>query len=171
MTFKLNNVKRENIPIAQDDDMRYVGYAPVYDNPIRDEFFTKGTVDIISKLVTIHTKGMDHKNRNIIVPDSTIENIMNTIYDDYRPNVSDIYTRYYIHYDYDNNYQMTDLINRVTEAIVSDISVNLGMENFLNKTSVWNTLYGDFNPEQLRQYSTIKTRERRPDPCQFNMNY
>jgi len=161
----------DNTPVRQDIYMKHIGFHN-YSNIVRQQFFTKKTVRIISTLVTKHTKGLDPKNRSIIVPDDDIIDLMNTIYENYSPLTSDMNSKYIIDYEFDSNqYQMSDLISKVVDKLVSEIKTEYGMINFYMTTSIWNTLYGDFNSERLRAHSKIKLNERRPVITEYRMNY
>ena len=147
---------------------RYGAYAS-QDNV--KEFFSKETVDFISRRITELTMGVDPENRPIIVSNQNIIGIMNHVKKYFRPNTGDIHTRYLISaYDKGKDY-ITSMIEQVIEIITSDVRNSLEMEENNRKLTIWTTVYGDFNEHGLRQYSQIKTRERRPTPFQFHMKY
>ena len=164
-------MEEDDTPVRQDIHMKHIGFVN-YSNPVRRQFFTKKTVRIISSLVTQRTKGLDPRNRSIIVPDDDIIDLMNTTYENYSPIVSDMNSKYIMDSEFDSNqYQMSDLISKVVDTLVSELNTEFGLNNFYRTTSVWNTLYGDFNPERLRQHSKIKLNERRPVITECRMNY
>ena len=114
--------------------------------------------------------GVDPFNRPILVPANTICNIMSNIYISFRPETGDIYSRYII----PKNSQQSDvqnMIDQVIEVIVSQVKDDLEMRENNAKLTAWTTVLGDFNLHGLTQTPPIKTRQRRPDPCMFNMNY
>lgn len=157
--------------VRQDIYMKHVGFENC-SNIVRRQFFTKKTVRIISSLVTQRTKGLDPYNRCIIVTDDDIIDLMNTIYENYSPVVSDMNSKYIMDSEFDSNqYQMSDLISKVVDKLVNEIDTEFGLNKFYKTTSYWNTLYGDFNPEGLQQYSKIKLNERRPVITECRMNY
>jgi len=133
-------------------------------------YFSQPTIDVISRTVSQLTLGVDKKNRKIIVPDSTICSVMDSVYQSYRPPTGDIFTRLSIP-DSDNTNMVASMIDRVIEIIVSNIRIQTGMERANEKLTVWVQLMGDFNPNGLRQVPPIKTLEKRPSTMQFNMNY
>lgn len=154
--------------VADDQYIKHVGYSEY--NICMQEFYSRRTIDLISKKVTELLIGVDRKNRPIIVPDKSIASIMNNVYDNYRPETGDIYSRYII----PKNTGYTDtqrMIDMVINIITSDVRNNLEMEENNEKLSIWSTVYGDFNAQGLQQHPKIKLRERRPTPMLFNMNY
>lgn len=155
--------------IASDLTTRHVGFSDFSKG--YDEYFSVETIRLISTKVTELTRGVDPRNRPIVVPDKLITNIMNSIYESYRPRTGDIYSRYNIPSGFYTNSYVVDMVNQVIEVIVSDISNNLGAEQQNHTLSVWTTVLGDFNDKGLRQYSTLKIRNKRPSPFQFFSNY
>lgn len=154
--------------LCNNDFMRYVGYTE--NNADIKEYFSSNTVRKISKVVTRLLQGVDPKGRPIIVPDETICNVMSEIYDSYRPQTGDIFTRYVVPNGQSEDY-IQKMINQVIEIITNDVKVNLGMEEWNSKLSIWSTLYGDFNSQGLRQHPPIKILRKRPKPMAFHMNY
>jgi len=148
--------------------LRYVGWNQ--DNECIKKFYSKPTIKLISKKVSELTKGVDPLNRTIIVPEYRICEVMDGVFQGYRPRVGDIFTRYIIPNNEQTNV-LQSLIDQTIEIIVSNIKNNLGMEQENSKLSAWVQVYGDFNPHNLRQHSIIKTRERKPATMQFHMNY
>jgi hypothetical protein len=147
---------------------RYVGWREI--TPGVEEYFSENTVKLISKKVTELTRGVDVKNRKIIVPDYLIANVMDGVYQGYRPPTGDIYSRYIISTPETNN-MIQEMIDQTIEIIVSNIRNQLGMEQYNSTLSTWVQVYGDFNTAGLRQHAPITTRERKPATMQFNMNY
>jgi hypothetical protein len=135
------------------------------------DYFSQNTINIISKKVTELLAGVDHMNRKIVVPDKTIANILDSIYTNYRPPTGDIYGRYNVPSGSTTNNYITDMIDQTIQAIYADVKNNLEIEYNNSKLSVWNTVLGNFNSNQLRSHPVIKIREKRPQPMLFNMNY
>jgi hypothetical protein len=156
-------------PICDDNYIKHVGYKE--SNPCIRQYFDVSTVRTISKKVTELTLGVDPQNRPIVVPSSTICNVMSDIYESYRPSTGDIYSRYIVPSGTTSESYVQNMIDQVIEVIVSDIRNNLEMEENNRKLSVWSTVYGDFNDQGLRQHPPIKVRNRHPAYGQFNMNY
>lgn len=133
-------------------------------------FFSPKTVDIISKKVTELTLGVDPKNRPIIVPNARICEVMSSIFWNFRPPTGDIYSRYIVPNNEQNN-MVQIMIDQTIELITSYIRNELGIEQNNQKLTAWVQVMGDFNQNSLRQFPPIKTRERRPNTMLFNMNY
>lgn len=139
---------------------KYVGWEP--NNECIRKYFSKDTVRTISKKVTELTRGVDYKNRPIIVPDKNICSVMSQIYIGYRPPTASIYTRYTIPRDEPENY-VQSMIDQCIELIVSDIKNSLGIEELNSHLNIWSaTVLGDFNTLGLRSHSQIKVRDRHP---------
>jgi hypothetical protein len=148
--------------------LRHVGWGE--NNACFRKYFSKQTVDTISKKVTELTRGVDPKNRKIIVPDDKICMVMDSIYANFRPPTGDIYSRYIVPNDQQAN-MVQSMIDQTIEVITDFIRNEIGMEQANQKLSAWVTVLGDFNPHNLTQVPPIKTRERRPATLQFHMHY
>ena len=148
--------------------LRHVGWSE--NNACFRKYFSKQTVDAISKKVTELTRGVDPKNRKIIVPDARICEVMDGIYRNFRPPTGDIYSRYIIPNDQQGN-MVQSMIDQTIEVITDFIRNEIGMEQANQKLSAWVTVLGDFNEHNLTQVPPIKIRERRPATMQFHLNY
>jgi hypothetical protein len=160
------------IPInANYDDnyTKFVGYQQ--DNKCIQEYFSQQTVSMISKKVTELLMGVDPRNRPIIVPDRIIANVMDSIYTNFRPATGDIFGRYNVPSGSSTDSYVQSMIDQTIEVIVSDVRNNLEQEESNKKLTVYTTILGSFNEHGLRSHSKIKTRNRRPTPMLFNMNY
>lgn len=160
--------RTENNTLMDYNYLRNVGWSN--DNACLREFFSPETVKLISKKITELTLGVDPHNRPIVVPESTIVDVMNGIYRGFRPAVGDIYSRYIV----PNNEQpnmIQSMIDQTIEVIVSDIKNNLGMEQYNESLTAWVQLYGDFNLHGLRQHPPIKVLNKRPNTMEFHMRY
>ena len=144
-----------------DQYIKHVGYR---DTDASRAFFSKSTVDFISQKVTEHLKYF--YPAGIIVPCDIIANVMSNIYEGFRPPTGDIYTRYSIPTDNEQN-----LIYQTIKTIVSNIETTLLTEQRNSKLSIWSSLYGTFNPHGLRQHAPIKILNKRPRTGLFNMTY
>ena len=148
--------------------LRYPGWSE--GNLCIRELFSPETIQLISRKVTELTRGVDSKNRKIIVPDARICEVIDGIYQAFRPPTGDIFSRYII----PNNEQanmVQSIIDQSIEVIVSNIRGQLGMEQQNQTLSAWVTVMGDFNASGLRQFPPIKVQGKRPSTMQFNMNY
>lgn len=148
--------------------VRYVGWGE--DNACIRKLYSLNTIRMISKKVSELTKGVDPKNRTILVPDERIYETLDGIYTRFRPTIGDIYSRYIVPNNESENY-VQKIIDQTIETIVSTIKNELGMQEYNKTLSVWVQMYGDFNTHGLRQHSIIKVQEKRPSTMQFNMNY
>lgn len=148
--------------------IQHVGYSP--DNECLKSYFSPQTVEFISKKITQLLQGVDCKNRRIIVPKNTICSIMSSVYENYRPQTGDIFTRYIIPNNQPENF-ISNMIDQVIEIITTQVRNEWGMRENNAKLTIWTTVYGDFNEHGLRQHPPIKILEKRPNPMEFNMNY
>ena len=149
---------------------RFVGYQQTSEN-LSNNFFNINVVNTISEKLTQLLRGVDLENRPIVVPDTTIINIMDSVYTNYRPQTGGIFTRYVIPSGLNSDDYINDMIDQTIEIIYSEVKTTLEMEQNNAKLSVWTTVLGDFNDNGLRAYAPIKISNRHPAHCQFNMNY
>jgi hypothetical protein len=148
--------------------LRHVGWGE--NNECIRKYYSPETVKLISRKVTQLTMGVNPEGRPIVVPNYRICEVMDGVYQGYRPPTGDIYSRYIV--PNENQPSMVQsLIDQTIEIIVSNIRNNLGMEQHNQTLSAWVQVYGDFNTHGLRQHSVIKVQEKRPSTMQFNMNY
>lgn len=149
---------------------RHVGWSE--SNNCIKKFYNDETILIMSRKITELLQGVDTQGRPIIVPDQTIKNVMDTIYESYRPPTGDIYGRYNVPSGEPENY-VQSLIDQTIEIIVADVKANLGMEQANAKLSAWIQIYGSFNNHGLRSHPPIKIRERNSNHRGFVsfMNY
>jgi hypothetical protein len=148
--------------------MRYVGWQE--SNASVSKYYSPDTVKLISRKVSELTRGVDPKGRKIVVPDKNICSVLDAIYVQNTPAVGDIFTRYIIPNNEQENL-VQSMIDQTIEIIVDSIKGNMGMEQANEKLSAWVQVLGDFNTHGLRQHAPIKTLENRPSVMQFNMNY
>ena len=144
-----------NTYFKSDYHTKYIG-TKIDDNEIVKEFFSKNSLDYISKQCTLQLKGVDEQGRDIIIPDNRIIEVMNTVQQSYNfatgfdaPKMT---PRQYI----DN------MINQCIERIVYDVSNTLQIEQCNMKKTVWSTVLGDFNAQKLQSHSKINIRNKHP---------
>lgn len=147
---------------------KYVGWQD--SNESIKKYFSPDTVKLISRKVTELLQGVDPKNRPIIVPNKSICNIMSSVFDNFRPQTGDIYSRYIIPSQKQQNC-VQNMIDQVIEIIVTEVKTELGFQQCNAKLTAWVQVYGNFNKWGLQQTPKIKTQEKRPNPMEFNMNY
>jgi len=148
---------------------RYVGFRDT--NPVTQNLFSVNTLNMISKKLTQLLMGVHPENKIIIVPDHIIANVLDSLYQSYRPQVGSIYSRYIIPTGLNSDDYATDVIDQTIEIIYSDIKNQYDMEKNNKKLSVWNTVLGDFNENQLRSYPPIKVLNKHPQYMAFFENY
>jgi len=159
----INTDTEKNVYLNFFQQTQHVG-SNNYDNEYVKEFFTTNVVNFISSRCTFLLNGVDEKGRDIIVPDKRIFEVMNTVYSSYNyPTGFD--TRI------SKSQYIENMIGETITRIVYDVKNTLEYEQCTNKYTIWNTTYGDFNKEKLRQYAPIKILKKRPNSFEFNMKY
>lgn len=148
-------------------NMKHVGFTS---SDCLDAFFSPANIDMTSNKITELLMGVNKENRPIIVPDKTICSVMSAVYENFRPETSDIYGRYNIPGEGVQNY-VQRMIDETINIITADVKNNLGMEEHNKTLSIWTTILGDFNKHGLRSHPIIKIRERKPMAMMFQMNY
>jgi hypothetical protein len=147
--------------------LRYAGWSQQSGLP---NYYCPETIRLISRKVTQLTRGVDPKNRPIIVPDERIMEVMDGVATNYQRPVGDIFTRYNVPNDEQANV-IQGFIDQTIEIIVSNVKTTLLSEEYNRTLTKWVTVYGDFNKAGLRSHDIIKTREKRPTQMMFNMMY
>lgn len=155
-----------------DYGIQNVGWQQTVDDSDKYKFiFSQKNLDYLSNTISDALRGVDPQNRRIIIPHDKICNVLSTVYKyGTRTNVGDIYTRYNIEPIEVRN-DIKDINNQTINIIVSAIRDEVEMTENNKTLSVWNTLYGDFNKNQLRAHAPIKIRKRTPQRMMFNMIY
>jgi hypothetical protein len=164
-----HGTKISNEDIGDLNFMKYVGWKG--GNKCIKKYFSKETVDLISRKITELTLGVDSQNRPIKVPDKNISLIMSSVYDSFKPPTGDIYSRYIIPSGMSPESYIQQMINQTIQIITSQITTTLKTEEYNKSLTIWTTVLGDFNEKGLRSHAPIKIRRKRPNPMQFNMNY
>jgi hypothetical protein len=156
---------------CQNCDYNYLRH-PLWEenNACIQALFSQDTIRLISRKVTKLTLGVDPKGRRIIVPDDLICKVLDGVNQSYNRSVGDIYTRYFIQSDGQQN-MIQSIIDQAIEVIVNNVRGQLGIEEENQKLSAWVQVYGNFNPAGLRQHPILKIKDRRPNVMEFNMNY
>jgi len=151
------------------NNLRYAGW-PITGATNGTTFLCPQVVRLISRKVTELTRGVDHLNRSIVVPDERIYEVMDGVLQSYKPATGDIFTRYVVPNNEPEN-AIQSMIDQTIEIITTNIRSTLGIEQNNQSLSAWVQVYGDFNTNGLRAHSILKIREKRPSPFQFHMNY
>jgi hypothetical protein len=150
----------KNVYYMSDYQRKYIG-SKIDDFPVIKEFFSKNTVDFISKECTKQLKGVDEQGRDIVIPDKRILEVMNTVQ---------------LSYNFATGFgapvltpqiYFTHMVDETIERIVYDVSNTLAIEQCNMKKTIWTTVLGDFNKQKLQSHSQIKIRNKHPN---FNIN-
>jgi hypothetical protein len=155
--------------IADQNYYRYVGWK-MSENAFDRNFFSKTTVEHISKTLTDLLKCLRKDGKSIIVSDNVIANVMSNAYSTYRPQLGNGYFMLTQPQDHPRN-DMKTLCDITIQIIYDYIKNEYEMDENNKKLTIWTTVLGDFNEHGLRQYSTIKTNENNINKLRFNMNY
>lgn len=154
--------------IINNQSVRHIGYTDT--NDCIKSYFDPVTVKYISNKVTEYLSVVSE--RPVLVVDNTIIDVMNQVYESYRPKTGDIFSRYIIPQEEStSDTYVQNMIEQTINIIVSDVKNNFQTDINNTQLSVWNTVLGDFNPHMIQQHGAIKVRKRRPTPMMFNMNY
>ena len=148
---------------------RYVGYQDT--NSVLNNLFSINTLNTISKKLTQLLMGVHPDNKIIVVPTNLIANVLDSVYQGYRPQTGGIYSRYIIPTGLNSSDYATDMVDQTIEIIYSDIKNQYDMEKNNKTLSVWNTILGDFNENQLRSHPPIKILNKHPQYMAFFENY
>ncbi len=153
-----------------DNYTRYVGYQDT-NNILETKFYNVNVVSTISTKLTQLLMGVDKRNRPIIIPDASIINIMDSVYQNFRPQTGDIFSRYIMPNGENTDNYVDSMINQTIEIIYAQVKDNIEIDYNNSKLSVWTTVLGTMNENGLRSHGPIYTRQKRPQPMAFNMNY
>lgn len=150
--------------------MRHVGWESTSGGNSRfaQEFFSKQTVNYISRRVTENLHGLE--KLPIKVTDDVIAHVMSQVYTNRRPKIGDIHSRLHVP-DHTPVNELQQLIERTIEIISNNIRNEYEIIANNEKLTIWTTVYGDFNEHGLRQHAPIKIRHKRSQQMTFNMNY
>ena len=151
--------------------MANVGYEQGSQSFCEKLLFAPETIKRISNRLTGLLRGVDPQGKKIIITDNVITNTLSGVFNSFRPEVGDIYSRYTIMNSELWRNDVENIIDRTITILYDYFRNEIEMEENNKKLTVWTTILGDFNKHGLRQTPPIKTQKRRPDPFLFNMNY
>jgi hypothetical protein len=147
---------------------RYVGWDS--NSELSNRFFSDENLEKIKKILYEKLKCVRTDRRPIIVTERVITHVMSQLYENYRPQLGDIYTIYTIPAEQPRD--DVQLLNDMTiETIVSNITSEIHMEEANKKLTIWTTVLGDFNEHGLRQHPIIKINKKNINKVRFTMNY
>ena len=164
------NKEPKNFERVMDEDFfRYVGWQ-VSQQEFDKKWFAKTTLNEISTVLKEKLKCLRTDGRPIVVADRVIAHMMSEVFHKNRPILGDGYFMFNIVPEKQRD-DYNDMKVQVIEMIFNTIKTEYEMDQNNRKLSIWSTLYGDFNKQGLRQYSTIKINEMNINKVRFNMNY
>ena len=149
--------------------MTHVGYNENGCDKAVQAYFSDDTISFVQQKVDALLR-CDFP-QGVVVPCQRIRDVINAVYQSYRPAIGDIFTRYNIPGDYTSYNMVNTLINQTVSIIVNDIKNNLGTEANNASLDRWNSVLGEANPLGLRSHGPIKIRKRKGKTLLFNMNY
>ena len=159
--------------VCDQNNLRFVGWSQNrLSTGCLDELFSCETVDMISRKVTELTMGIGEEGREIIVPDSSICDILSETFINQRPPTGDIFTRYIVPSSGPRD-DVSEIIQKTIQILYSNIKNSLGMEKCNSKLTIWDTIYGEGNPKGLQQvpHGFAKISHKRPMVGFFFQNY
>ena len=154
------------------NSMKYIGWNnTIQGNDNYSFIWDRNRLLIIQQKITQLLEGVGPSGRSIIVPLDKIAHVLNQVYNSNNPQVGDIYSRYTLPSLSINRDDITEIVDRTINIIVTSIRNEYEMIKCNNKLSIWDSVYGDFNRHGLRAHPPIKVRKRRSERMQFHMNY
>lgn len=165
------NANRQYTESLDENQFKYVGWDQQASwNPFIQMLFSKQTVKTIQQKVGEYLRGLDDQGRKIIPSERVVENALFGVFNNNRPQTGDIYGKYSVVNDNSRD-DYTYIVDQTISLLVRGIRNDLEMQYNNSKLTIWTTVLGDFNEHGLRQYPTIKVRNKRPDPMLFHMRY
>jgi hypothetical protein len=166
-------VQEQTIPkdgrVMDENFYRYVGWS-VSQGELDKRFFSKQTIDDISKTLQELLKCLRKDGRGIVVSDRVIAHMMSEVFSKNRPQLGNGYFMYNIvaAEPRDDYKTMKDM---VVEMIFNTIKTEYEMDENNRKLTIWTSVLGDFNNHGLRQYTDLKIRDKNINKVRFHMNY
>jgi len=149
----------------------YNQYRNVLGQGVLEYVFTKDNIQLIQRKTTELLRGVHHEGKAIIVTEKVIIAALDSVIQDYVPNIGAIHSSRYVVGDEPIVFYARDVIDRTINFIVQSVRNEYDVIKANFDLSVWDSIRGDFNRKGLMPHSKIKLRKNRPDPMQFNMNY
>lgn len=166
---ELNGPQR--MPDGKITDLNYLRYPGWQEsNYAIREFYSPAVIRMISRKISELTAGVEPDGKLIVVPDERIIEVMDSIQSTYRRPVGDIYSRYIVPNEEQDNV-IQSWIDQTVEVLTSAISNHYGIMENNRRLTKWVQVLGDFNQWGLMPHPKIKLQEKRPTPMQFHMNY
>lgn len=157
---------------TDDDSLKLMNYGKHAGYETNDKeylkyFFDDKIISSIQSFLADKLQPYEEQKRRVIVDKEIIINTMQSVINDKRPIVGDIHTRYLMA-NMDETFD--DIKKQTIEIIYSTLKNEMEIEANNANLSVWNTLYGDFNSQGLRQHPPVKIRKN-TSGMQFHMKY
>jgi len=163
---------KQTLPTALDNGYyKYSGWGETSNRPDYQELWNPYRLRQLQAQITEILEGVEPSGRPIVVTLDVIGNVLSSVYETNRPEVGDIYSRFIQTEGAGTRNDIAECVDRTIEIITTQIRNEYETIACNQKLTVWNSLYGDFNTQGLRQHPPIKLRKKRPTPMLFNMHY
>ena len=151
------------------DPSQYVGWATITEwSSLPRQVFTKRTIRIIQQKVYEYLcKSMQRK---IMPSDKVVITALFGVYENLIPRTGDIYGKFLVVDDTQRD-DYGYIVDKTISLLIDGIQTDIEMAEANSKLSIWNSVLGDFNENGLRQFPTIKLRNKGPDRMLFHMKY
>ena len=153
----------------QIDLNQFVGWNTISEwSPLPRMVFTKRTVNLIrQKVYEYLLKDMNKK----VVPSERVTIIaLYGVYENHIPRTGDIYGKFLVVDETQRN-DYGYIVDKTISMLIDGIRNDIEMSEANSKLTIWNTVFGDFNENGLRQHAPIKLRNKGPDRMLFHMKY
>lgn len=151
---------------------RYVGWESTEQRePDYAFLWEESRLKQIQQKITQLLMGVEPNNRPIVVTLEVIGNVLSSVVDSYQPQVGSILSRYIQNDPEGTRDDVREIVDRTINIIVTTVRNEMETIQQNKRLTVWNTVYGENNPEGLRAHSAIKLKERRPASFLFHMRY
>ncbi len=151
---------------------KYINWDTLSRTPELKFLYSKDTCQWCQEQIRLALKEMYPERPSVLVTEPVIQGLLFSVFEDHKQNfrrVGDIYTRYIQPIELQRN-DVQEILEKVVRTAVNQIRTEWQTIENNQKLTVWNTLYGEHNPEGLRAHPTIKINHRRP-PTQIHMRY
>lgn len=134
---------------------RYVGWPQTANGAGYKFLFSAENVQYISRQVaqTLAKFGLD-----VRVSPRVIGGVLSNLFENSNPKIGDIYTRYIIPQEEPRN-DVASITNQAITVLVNNILVEKQQIACNSQLNIWSTVLGDFNPQGLRSYAPLKTKQ------------
>lgn len=149
------------------NNQQYVAHVGYKDTNLNVQaLFSTETLLLISRAVTNSLR--DIYEPGIVVPLDKINDVLNGVYESWRPATGDPMTMYNV-VSTENPNSVNEIINETINLIVGQVRSQLIMESNNSKLTKWTTVLGTHNDHGLRSHPVLKLKNKRPQSMLFNM--